>query len=117
MFGSRISAGATEKLPDSGKGHEQVIAWSYDMQGHAQKNVERYCVLANKSIEQLYKVCTPCLDDHQFKPEEVETVGELSKSMLPNRLTMPLCGAHRQTRHPMVSEQTCFRSHQMDKSL
>ena len=39
-------------LPDSGRGNEQVIAWSYDMAGHGHKCVERYCELANKNIEQ-----------------------------------------------------------------
>ena len=32
-----------------------------------------------RKVEQFYKVSTPCLDDHQFKKEELETVGELSK--------------------------------------
>ena len=36
MFEWRNSAGATENMPDSGKGHWQVIAWSYDIVGHAQ---------------------------------------------------------------------------------
>ena len=49
------------------------------MEGHAQKCVERYCELANKKKEQLYKVSTPCLDDHNFKKEELEAVGELPK--------------------------------------
>ena len=35
------------------------------MEGHAPKCVERYCELANKKTEQLYKVSRPCLDDHQ----------------------------------------------------
>ena len=43
------------------------------------KCVERYCELANNKTEQLYKVSSPCLDDHQFKKEELESVGELSK--------------------------------------
>ena len=43
------------------------------------KRVERCCELANKKTEQLYKVSTPCLDDHQFKQEELESVGELSE--------------------------------------
>ena len=43
------------------------------------KCVEGYCELANKNIKQLYTVSTSCLDDHQLKPEELETVGELSK--------------------------------------
>ena len=56
-----------------------VSSWSYDMEGHAKKCVERYCELANKTAQQLYKVSTPCLDDHHFKEEELKSVGELSK--------------------------------------
>ena len=48
------------------------------MEGHAKKCVERYCELANKTTQQLYKVATLCMDDHQFKEEENESVGELS---------------------------------------
>ena len=47
------------------------------MEDHAKKCVERYCELANKTTQQLYKVATPCMDDHQFK-EENESIGELS---------------------------------------
>ena len=53
------------------------------MEGHAQKCVERYRELANKKVEQLCKVSSPCVDDdqfdHQFKHEELESVGELSE--------------------------------------
>ena len=38
MCKSRISAGATEKLPLWQKPHAQTVAWSYDMEGHAKKN-------------------------------------------------------------------------------
>ena len=48
------------------------------MEGHAKKCVERYCELANKSTQQLYKVSTACIDDHHFKEEETKSVGELS---------------------------------------
>ena len=77
MFESRISAGATEKLPCSE--NLRISSWSYDMEGHAQKCVERYCELANKTTQQLYKASTPCIDDHHFKEEELKSVGELSK--------------------------------------
>ena len=50
------------------------------MVGHAKKCVERYCELANKSTQQLYKVSTPCIDDHHFKEEETNSVGELSNT-------------------------------------
>ena len=49
------------------------------MEGHAKKCVERYCELANKWTQQLYRVSTPCIDDHHFKEEELKSVGELSQ--------------------------------------
>ena len=45
-----------------------------------QRSVERYCELANKTTQQLYKVSTPCIDDHHFKEEEMKSVGELSNT-------------------------------------
>ena len=83
MFEARISAGAKEKLPTraSGKLDAEIISsWSYDMEGHAKKCVDRYCEITNKTTQQLYKVSTPCIDDHHFKEEEdLKSVGELSK--------------------------------------
>ena len=38
MFESHISAGATEKLPGWEKLHAKTMAWSHDMEGHAQKS-------------------------------------------------------------------------------
>ena len=49
LFESTISAGATEKLLYSEKLGANISSWSYDMQGHAKKCVERYCELANKT--------------------------------------------------------------------
>ena len=43
------------------------------MAGHAKKCVERYCELANKTTQQLYKVSTPFIDDHHFKEEETKS--------------------------------------------
>ena len=48
MFESRISAGATEKLPGWDKPRARTSAWSCDVEGHARKCVERYFELANK---------------------------------------------------------------------
>ena len=42
-----------------------------DMADHAKKCVERYCELANKTTQQLYKVSTPCIHDLHFKEEEM----------------------------------------------
>ena len=77
MFESRISAGEVEKLPFPQ--NLRISSWSYDMAGHAKNCVERYCELANKTTQQLYKVSTPCIDDHHFKEEELKSVGESSK--------------------------------------
>ena len=46
------------------------------MEGHAKKCVERYCELAKKTTQQLYKVSTPCIDEEE---EEMKSVGELSQ--------------------------------------
>ena len=71
MFESRTSARATEKLPGWEEPHAKTIAWSWDMEGHAKKCVERYSELTNKNVEQLHKVSSPCLDDHQFKKKNL----------------------------------------------
>ena len=68
-----------KKLPEWESPHAKTMAWSNDMEGHTQKCVERYCELANKKAEPLYKVSSPCLDDHPFKKKELESVGELSE--------------------------------------
>ena len=77
MFESRISAGRVEKLPFTQS--LRISSWSYDMEGHAKKCVELYCELANRTTQQLYKVSTPCLEDHHFKEEELKSVRESSK--------------------------------------
>ena len=74
MFESRIPAGGTENISCSG--NLRISSWSCDMEGHAKKCVERCCELSNKTTQQLYKVSTPCIDDHHFK-EEMKSVGEL----------------------------------------
>ena len=81
MFESRISAGGVEKLHPT---NLRISSWSCDMVGHAKKCVERCCELANKTIQQLYIVSTPCIDDHHFKEEETKSVGEFVNYMLQN---------------------------------
>ena len=79
MFESKISAGGIEKLPCSEESEANISSWSYDMEGHAKKCVERCCELENKTTQQLHKTATPCIDDHEFKEDELGSVGELSK--------------------------------------
>ena len=76
VFESRISVGGVDKL--AFPQNLCISSWSYDMAGHAKKRVERYCELSNKTTQQLYKACTPCIDDHHFKEEETKSVGALS---------------------------------------
>ena len=72
----KISAGATEKLPCSET--PNISTWSYDVEGHVKKCVKQSCDLANKTTAQLYKVSTPCIDNHQFREEELKSEGGLS---------------------------------------
>ena len=50
MFQSRISGGANEQLPCSKIC--VISSWSYDMEGHAKKCVERCFELANRTTQQ-----------------------------------------------------------------
>ena len=83
------------------------------MEGHAKKFVERFCELANKTTQQLYKVATPCMDDHQFKEEENESVGELST------VCSQIVLKCRIGRHVILwyCQQTCPCSYKVDKIL
>ena len=44
-----------------------MFSRSCHIESHGKKCVERYYELASKTTEQLYKVATPCMDDHQNK--------------------------------------------------
>ena len=77
MFESRISRGEQKSFHTL-----RIFVFLHGLMiwaGHAKKCVERYCELANKTTQQLYKVSTPCIDDHHFKEEEMKSVGELSQ--------------------------------------
>ena len=71
MFESTNFCWSKGKLPGWEKPHAKTVAWSEDMEGHAQKCVERYCELTNKKAEQLFEVSSPCLDDHQIKKKSL----------------------------------------------
>ena len=61
-----------------------ISSSSYEMEGHAKECMERYCELANKTTQQLYKISTPCIDDHHFKEEENKICWRIVKYMLSN---------------------------------
>ena len=94
MFESQISAGRAEKLPFPQ--NLRISSWSYDMAGHAKKCVERYCELANKTTQQLYKVSTACIDDHHLE-EEMKFDGELSQVCSQIVLNMFILGTYWKT--------------------
>ena len=57
---------------------EKITAWSYDMEGHADKCVDKYCESAQKDVSTLQLVATPCIDDHQTPPGDCEKTAEPS---------------------------------------
>ena len=111
MFESRVSSGAPEKLPGWEKPHAKTVAWSYDVEGDARKCVDRFCELANKKVEQLHKVSSPCLDGHQVIQEELESVGELTQVCSQIVLKCLYHCTNRKTRHSVLGQQTCKSSH------
>ena len=116
IYESCISAGATEKLPGLDKPRAKTTSCSHDMERHARKSVDRYCELANKKTQQLYKVSHLCLDDHQFKHSSRKNSNQwrIVRSLLTNCLGMLVRGTNWKTRHSVVGQQTCSISHYMD---
>ena len=109
MFESRISTGATEKLPCSEK--MSISSWSYDMEGDAKKCVERYCELANKATQQLLHW------PPSFQRRRIEIRGRIVKRMLSNCSAMLVFGTYWTTRYSMVSEQIGTNDHKIDQSV
>ena len=78
MFESRISAGELENyhsLKILVFLHGRMTWWV--MQRNVWNDIVSW---SNKTTQQLYKVSTPCIDDHHFKEEETKSVGELSST-------------------------------------
>ena len=96
MFESRISVEATEKLPHSE--NMSFSLWSYDMEGHAKKCVERYCELANRTTEHSMP-WRPSLQRRRIEIRE-----RLVKSMLSNCSEMLILGTYCTTWYSMVSK-------------
>ena len=76
---------------------ETISSWSYDMEGHAKKCVERYCEFANKTTQQLHKVATPRMDDHQLKEEEKGVTRRIVNSLFTNCSEMSVFGSSWET--------------------
>ena len=65
-----------------------------------------------KKTEQLHKVSSLCLDDHHFKKEELEAVGEMSKVC--SQIVLKCLYL---ARNSLVSEQAYEISHKMDSGM
>ena len=115
MFEARISA-RTKKLLCSGKPDADISSWSYDMEGHAKKCVERYCELANKTTQQLQSHNSIASMTINAKNKNWDLL-ENCQSMLSNCHQVLVFCTHWWTRHSMVSKKTCTSSHRMDQSL
>ena len=57
---------------------ERTKAWNYDMIGHAGQCVQRLCELAKKETKDLPFAGTPCIDDHDLRPEDLIVQGALA---------------------------------------
>ena len=95
VFESRISAGGTEKLPYSE--HFRISSWSYDVEGRAKKCVERYCELANRTTQQLYKSINSMHRRPPLQRRRNEICWRIVRSMLSNCGKMLLLGTNWET--------------------
>ena len=98
-YESRFLQPQPKKYQDVRNFTQTLSAWSFVMERRAQKCVERYCELANKETDQVYKVSTPCLDDHNFKRVGVGNGRRIIRCMFSKSLGMLVCGTLWQTRH------------------
>ena len=114
MFGSRISAGATEKLSGWEGSHAKTVAWSYDMEEHAQKSVERWRIGEQKdsSFSKSQVLAWVTIISRNRNVNHLEICQKvLSQSVLKCSY---LAGIGRPD---LVSKQACSISHQLDRSL
>ena len=93
---------SNRKLPGWQRLRAQTVARSFDMEGHAQKCVERYRELVNMKVEHFHKVSHPCLDDHQFKQEEFESNLLENCQQFARKLSWNAC-----TRHELDDLTSC----------
>ena len=107
MLESKIYARTTEKPPYSEKLGEHMSSWSYDIEGHAKKCVERYCELAKKQLNISTRSQLHALTTTKFKDQEMGSVGEMSEVC--SRIVFQILYLARIGRPDilMVCEQTC----------
>ena len=111
-FESRISVGATEKLPAWEKPHARSVAWS----NNKTCSKMRWKILrtGKQEVEQLYKVSSPCLDDHNSRRKSLNQLENYQKYA--HKLSWNTDNWHELPPF-YVCQQSCKRSHQIESSL
>ena len=79
LFNKLISSSTITTKNFNNDAIHNVTSWCYDLQGRAQKCVECCCALVNEATNKLHKEATPCLNDHQFKNDELQTFLDCEK--------------------------------------
>ena len=98
-----------------GRNFTHAVEWSYTVEGHSKKFVERNCELAIEKTEQLYKGSTPCLDDPNFKKNWNQWDNCL---MCAHRLSWEVCIWHELVDLTLLGlTQTCKSSHKNGHEL
>ena len=119
MFESRISARASEKLPDTKATRkpdaETISSWSYEKESHAKKRVERYCELPN-----IWRLNNST--KYQFHASMTNTLKRMFAickvtvtSLLPKWSEMLTHGTYWKTWNFMVSEHFCLCGNEIKK--
>ena len=78
LLPDKASRPSTEKI------QHDIKSIVYDMQGFIHQCVDRYCELAKVDKDSLKAVPTPCLDDHQIDPSELESPGRFGSEAAKN---------------------------------
>ena len=94
-----------------GRDKNKKKAWSYDMEGHAEKCVGRYCELANKETEQLYKVSSFLLGLSSCQEGGTWIKWITTRILLSDSIEMLVSCTNWWARHSVVGEQTCSISY------
>ena len=93
-----------------------VSTLSYDLWGHAQKCVGRHCEVEHKTVDELHKVSTRCLDNNQIKPEGVD-IGRLVIELLSDCIEMLVFGKNWKTRSTSDSKLLDQISHKVEPRM
>ena len=72
--------------------YTKTIAWFHDMEGHDQKCSERFCELANKKVEQLYKVSSPLPGWSSIQAGRSRICPKTCRSLLANYIELLVFG-------------------------